>query len=555
MSKTFPISADNRLGNPQSRCQRLGWFLLGTFAFALSYTQAPLYFSNQNQYFLHGMARAGLGALDEDWLANTLDPTPVFSALVAVVGGWLHEAVFYVIQWLLLGLYFWSLLGIAGRWRESAPSTTSRWLLAALLVVVHAGILRLASVLLTGVDYPWFLQAGVAGQYLLGFGLQPSVFGVFLLVSVYAYLCDRPGQAAAWACAAAVLHATYLLAAAMLVLSYQMLLVCDGRWRQALLVGLGALLLVSPTILYSLTTFGPSDPAAFAEAQRILAHVRIPHHTEPERWFDMIALGQVAWMVLAIALTWRTRLFVILTIVFTLSLVLTIVQLATQSDTLALLFPWRTAALLMPLASTVILARLIGLGEALWTDQAPRPALLLHIACGTAIGLCVVGGLAINVVGWGYHVSLDEQPLLLHIARSHRPGDTYLLPVEIPKTVAGARGAASRNKNFTPAPRRGAGGPHIAVDLQSFRLSTGAAIYVDFKSIPYQDQDVLEWHRRLRWAERIYATVDWSDPAVLQELKHERITHVVTPAIRPLRGALFDLVYEDAAYRLYQIAK
>ncbi|MCK4727086.1 MAG: hypothetical protein KAT29_14840, partial [Anaerolineales bacterium] len=57
-------------------------FIAWTFVFTLVYAQSPLFTSNQNQYFLHGLANAGYGLLNEDWLANTLDPTPVFSLLV-----------------------------------------------------------------------------------------------------------------------------------------------------------------------------------------------------------------------------------------------------------------------------------------------------------------------------------------------------------------------------------------------------------------------------------------------------------------------------------------
>src|SRR5437867_1808576 len=58
-------------------------FLFWACVFAAVYCQAPLYYSNQNQYFLHGLADAGVGFLGDDWLANTKDPTPVFSLLVA----------------------------------------------------------------------------------------------------------------------------------------------------------------------------------------------------------------------------------------------------------------------------------------------------------------------------------------------------------------------------------------------------------------------------------------------------------------------------------------
>ena len=46
---------------------------------------------------------------------------------------------------------------------------------------------------LLGGDYPWFLQAGVANQYLLGPTFQPSAFGVFLVLSVASAHSPRSG--------------------------------------------------------------------------------------------------------------------------------------------------------------------------------------------------------------------------------------------------------------------------------------------------------------------------------------------------------------------------
>jgi hypothetical protein len=548
------------------RWRYMGSFLAWTTIFGLAYTQAPLYFSNQNQYFLHGMAGAGRGYLQEDWLANTRDPTWAFSILVMIVGRWLHEYLFYGIYLVLLGLYFHSLTGIADRCGAAMFTKWERLALATLLVLVHGAILRRASALLWGVDYPWYFQAGVAGQYLLGFGLQPSACGVFLLVSIWAFLRDRPWQAAFWACLAANLHATYLISAGLLVFAYQLSLLRAGRGQQALFVGLGALLLVTPVIYYSWVHFAPSSPEMFAEAQRILAHERIPHHADPDRWCDAIAWGQIAWIVAAIVLTWRTRLFGILATVFVGSLLLTIAQLITGSDTLALLFPWRTSALLMPLATTIILARIVGLigaaavrqrdgaplSDGRGSEHCERRSFALRCVCGITLATCTLGGVAINVFGWGYYTSPEEIPLLDHVRSHKRSGETYLLPVEIPNTAAGPRGAASRNKNFTPAPRRDPDSPHIAVDLQSFRLSTGAPIYVDFKSIPYQDEEVLEWRHRLMWTKDLYARDNWTD-AQLAELARAHITHVVLPGNRPVPSAKLQIDYEDDAYRLCRV--
>ncbi len=85
----------------------------GAVLFAVAHTQPPLYYSNQNQYFLHGLARAGYGDLGRDWLANTADPTPVFSAFVELAerggGEWPFQVAFFG----LLVVYFLSLWGIA----------------------------------------------------------------------------------------------------------------------------------------------------------------------------------------------------------------------------------------------------------------------------------------------------------------------------------------------------------------------------------------------------------------------------------------------------------
>ena len=80
--------------------------LLLAAAFAVAHTQAPLYYSNQSQYFLHGLAHGGRGYLDSDWLANTADPTPIFSATVAwtywYVGEWPFQAMYFA----MLMVYF-----------------------------------------------------------------------------------------------------------------------------------------------------------------------------------------------------------------------------------------------------------------------------------------------------------------------------------------------------------------------------------------------------------------------------------------------------------------
>lgn len=518
--------------------------VLWSLVFGLAHTQAPLSYSNQNQYLLHGLAQGGLGVLDEDWLANTIDPTPIFSALIAFTHRTLHDSFFHLYYLVLLGLYFSALAGVFTHLTGHKLTSPAGLCFAVLFIAAHAGVARLASTHFLGRDYPWYLQAGVAGQYLLGPVFQPSTFGVLLAVSLFAFLRDRVWLATFCACLAAVLHATYLLGAAFLILGYQFVLVRDGRMRTAFGMGLLALVLVTPTVVHNVRTFAPSTPEAFAEAQRIFVEIRIPHHAVPDRWFDKVALAQTLWMVLGLALLWGSRLFPVLCMVFGLSLTLTLIQMGTGNPTLALLFPWRTSALLMPVATAVVLTRMIQVIAA-----GLRPVGLIRTVCLTALGLLALSGVAIQYYGLAYPMNQDELPLLDYVRDHKQRGDVYLVPVEVPKVGGGPRGSVS--VSFTPPPTRGKNGNLIAVDLQRFRLFTGAPIFVDFKSVPYKDVEVLAWWDRLQSAGRWYDQLEQDD--VRTEWARRGITHVVTTARHELAGPGVERIYEDEFYRLYRL--
>jgi hypothetical protein len=526
-------------------------FLLWSLLFGIAYTQPPLYYSNQHQYFLHGLAQAGYGFLNHDWLANTADPTPLFSALVAFTYRWLHPFFYYLYYLLVLGIYFHALLGIFDHLSGGRGTPRMRLGFIVLVVAVHSALSRWTSAQLFGVDYPWYFQAGVANQYVLGAGLQPSVFGVLLVLSVSTFLQHRPFLAATWAALGASMHSTYLLSAAFLTLAYLYLLVRDKRIRTALLVGLWTLLLVLPVVIYNLRTFAPSSPEAFAEAQHLLAHFRIPHHAQVERWLDGIAWGQIAWIVAALWLVRGSRLFVIVFVTFTLSVLLTLVQLVTGNDTLALLFPWRSSAILVPIATAIVLTRIVN-RLAGWSPSL-HGTRGIEATCAVLLAAFVVGGVFISYFGLGYRTNKEELDLLEYVRANKSESDTYLLPVELPRLTSGKRGAASLN--FTPPPRRNSQKQVISIDLQQFRLFTGAPIYVDFKSIPYKDVEVLEWHRRLLWNDQLYRRRDWNDENIKNELARRGITHVVAAADRDIRCDALELVREFSSYRLYRLRK
>jgi hypothetical protein len=537
-----------RTAAPPRRLRAVALFLCGAAVLGVAYSQAPLYYSNQNQYFLHGLAEAGHDLLAKDWLAGTLDPTPVFSGLVALTARFLHPWAFHVYHALLLGAYAAALVGlfftVAGE-----RTAARRWpVFVALLVAVHAALTRWLSYRLFGLDYPWYLQTGLATQYVLGAMFQPSVFGVLLVMAVCLFVRGRPFLAGACVAAAATVHSTYLLPGALLTLGFLAALVREGQVRKAVALAALTLVLVLPVTAYVLLTFGPTSAEAFAQAQRILVEFRIPHHTMPELWFDHIAGLQVAWMVLAVLLVRRTRLFLVLAVPFALMVLLTLVQVATGSDTLALLFPWRVSAVLVPVATAVILSRLIAL------PSLPLDGSAARVVSGAVVAVLVAGGVWIMVARQGFGSGVEEDSLIDFVRRTRQAGDVYFVPVNAPRLVKTVRGGLSSDFKL-PAEKR-TDARLIPADLQGFRLSAGVPIFVDFKAIPYKDGEVIEWRRRIALAEKVQDQIRKGQlKEALDELKRERVTHLIWPAEKELSGPGLEKVpgAPDGPYRLYRL--
>lgn len=531
---------------------KVGWFLLWTAVFSLAYTQSPLFTSNQNQYFLHGLARAGYGNLAQDWLANTLDPTPIFSLLVQVTHTWFtFSPTYYLYYALLLGVYLFSLIGIVSHFYDIRSSRSRFLVFIALLIALHSAALRFFLSRTIGYNLAYIFEDGLADQRLLGPVFQPSSFGAFLLLSIYLFLRGRTFWAVLSAVLAATVHPTYLLSAASLVGAYMLSIAAPvfpklAAWLgvqipsrvfragvarnkhslranfgspipQALGTGLVALVAVAPILVYAYVQFGSTPAETSALAREILTGYRIPHHALASWWFDISAGIKIGLICGALFLTRRQRIFPLLFVPALVAAFLTLVQVATGSSVLALIFPWRLSTFLVPLSSALILAWLVSSlfdDFSMWADRYSRPAIILSMFLLSAV---VIAGSIRLVLDFQRKAAEPEGKMTAFVARSSLPGQVYLTPIK----------------------------------LQDFRLESGAPAYVDFKSIPYRDEDVLEWYRRVRLADEFYLNRDCT---LLPQFSHEGVTHVVLPAgeFASVCPALTD-VYRDGAYEVYQL--
>jgi hypothetical protein len=118
--------------------------------------------------------------------------------------------------------------------------------------------------------------------------------------------------------------------------------------------------------------------------------------------------------------------------------------------------------------------------------------------------------------------------------------------------VGSGRGAVSNT--FVAPPRLKSGTNQIPVDLQRFRLETGACIYIDFKSVPYEASEVEEWYRRMEFAGSFVTEAkQWNAPETHAALKREGITHVVWPRWKPLAANYLAEEHTVDGYIVYRV--
>lgn len=497
-----------------------------SIAFGVAYAQAPLFTSNQNQYFLHGLARAGYGFLHQDWLANTVDPAPLFSLLVEATYRFLPLAAFYLWPFLLFGIYLYSLEGLASGLFDLREDPTKHRLFLALFVAVHAALVRFILPKALGDAWAYTLEGGLAGQRLLGSVLEPSMFGVLLLLSIYSFQRERHALSVASAVATATVHPTYLLSAGLLTMAYTLAALRQGDRPLAVKIPALALILVMPVFVYAVLYFAAAEPAGQAQAQDILVRIRIPHHTLIQEWWDSSAIVQILIAGAGIALTRKTKLFSVMMVCAGSVIGLSVVQVLTGSQALALIFPWRPTTILVPLGTTFVIGYVVqiawrGRGAALMALRRRRE--LLARASYSLVLVLMLAGVVKFRIDLTQAASAPARPMMAFVGRSSAGGDVYMIP------------------------------PH----LQDFRLVTGSPILVDFKSIPYRANEVIQWYDRLLLARAFYReqAVDVSCRALRDATARYGVTHVVLESVQ-FGAACGPWVerYRDDDFAVYELA-
>ena len=496
-------------------------FLLLATVFSLAYTQEPIYNSpenadgNQNTKFLYGLAKAGFGFLDRDWMANIIDPLPAFSFLVEFTYKYIHhEYVFYLYYGLLMGLYVSSLWGIVNYVYRLKNSLTKILLYLAIFIVIHTVNLEFGTF-----DTAWHLHSGVAGQYILGPVLQPCNFGVFILLSIWLALYKRYYWAVLASAIAATFHPAYIVSVAVFTLSYVLFLLPKDP-KKAIAIGFLSLLLVLPIFSYMYFTFSATTPAIKKEAMDILFNFRISHHSVPEVWLATgIAHLQSLVAIAGLYLIRNTSLFKILIIPFITAFYLTILQITLDNDLIGFIAPWRLSVFLVPISTALIIGAIVSFITKLIGKQSAIKRGLIVISL-VIISALTVRGIDKQITLFQYR---GESTAMLNFVRANKqPEDTYLVPPN-------------------------------SQQLQKFRLYTGVPIFINKKSHPYKDTEVIEWYDRVMLASQVYEKEEDRCQLLQQLATDYKLTHVVAERENKFSCNFLTTLYRDRKYIIYKI--
>jgi hypothetical protein len=263
-----------------------------------------------------------------------------------------------------------------------------------------------------------------------------------------------------------------------------------AKRREALgrVFGLGvfALALVSPLLVYTGAFFRPTSPAIWGESQDILVRLAYYPPLIPELWLGATVYLKMAIVVGALYVVRRTDLFWVMLLSFVVATGLSIVQVVTRNNTLALIIPWRISAYLVPLSTAILVG--YALTELLARPGRPFPVSTGVLTKASVVALVVLVAFGIVETRWRFDAADDLKGLAVmrYVDATKRAGQVYLIPP----------------------------------DWRAFRLRTGAPVFAEQSVIPYDDVGVLEWYKRVRLAHAFYGTnVDDTDYAIMRRQK------------------------------------
>lgn len=521
-----------------------------------------LYFPTGNQciYFFWGIKNSGFGFLEHDFLVTQADPFPLFSWLVQYSYSFFGSNSFLFWYWLLNLIYVVAFFEIMDVVRMQIPSLSGRAREGCLFLFAHSTLIwGFFFSRFFNLDLRWAWDSGFAEQGILRGYFQPSVFGVFILLSVALFAKKRFLLAFVSAAAAACFHANYLLVSAVFISVYLLFLVKEKNYKTAIIGGIVSLAIVLPYLLYVLKNFGATSPETVEYIRNnINGHI----HFDYKVWMNAEAFLQMTLIGFALWLVRKTALFFPLSIGLVVLVVLTLITYASGSIFLLNLTPWRISVVLVPFAVAVVVAYLSSITNAKLSTliisivlTATLSALYFRIFGNSSSDFIFqwrILTLIVFVATLGV-VLLFEKYLPNVNVKSITSLAALLLVVSLGLSgILLHKNETASEKELMAFVRKNSSEKQqylIPPELTDFRLATGVPVFVD--STIYHSNALPEWDKRMKIANLFFAA---SDTVLLDSLvRNCGITHIIAKEDFDFNED--NKVYRNKRYAIFKVSE
>lgn len=540
---------------------RTAFYLFVSVLLVLVYP-LDLYFPTGNQciYFFWGIKNTGFGFLENDFLATQPDPFPLFSLLVSYSAKTFGDHVFIFWYWLLNFIYVIAVFEIAESFALQINSKMNKPVFTALFLFANSTLVwGFFFSRFFNFDLRWAWDSGFAEQGVLRGYLQPSVFGVLLLLSFMFFIKRKYYAAFISAAVAACFHANYLLVSAVFIAVYSVLLIKEKKYKTVAAGSVISLAIVLPYLFYVFKNFGSTSPET---EEYIRSHIKGHLHFDRHVWMNAEAGLQLFIISLSIRLTRKTKLFLPLLISLTILVVLTFITYISGSIFLLNLTPWRISVVLVPVAVSVILSAIA------FTDNKTT----LHLTFSLVLAV-VFSALFFRIFGnssaefifkWRVFTLVGFCLLVLGVFLFHKyfrqsditPFITFSSVIFI--TVLGLTGNFLHKKeNIDKAELYNYVKQNLAENQQylappsmtDMRIATGVPVFVD--STIFHSNYLTEWDRRIKITNRFYST---NDAALLDSLAaNSNVTHVIIAGKSGPENSR--QVFSNKSYTIFELNK
>ena len=425
---------------------------------------------------LHASVLSGLTpALSEDWLYKTVDPFPLATWITALFLK-LGPGGAYFLYFIVIVAFVLAFVTFLNN-HASKGDTLDSHLWSGLTVLCALVLGRL-----TG------LSAGVADQLILGSYWQPSEAGVILVTSVLLFAFGRCVWSAVCAALAVALHPGMAVGALILETAACVRLMVERQWRELFVLSGVFTLLVLPPLIHTIIQFMPTTNDLAVRASHILAREKIPFHAIPMQWVTTLDVAKIFMIAVAAYVCRRKneRLAFVISISLFLGLVATVIFAFFDDDRLLLLFPWRVSAVLAPIALVLIVSDALSGLRHTWVGNNQKLLFVPIILLAGSVqfmkiyydypGFVPGYWIEATFMGGAQNMKVQdriERMKLIDWAKTQDPAELYLVPL----------------------------------DFEQFRIKSGRPIFVDWKSHPFKDVEVIEWKRRIEIAAKVFESL------------------------------------------------